>query len=385
MKIVFTIFLILISPLSFCTLISLTNVSGNAGSNVTMPLELYTGNERVAGIQVDILFSSPISYVSSSRGSAADAAGKDVSASPIEGGIRLLIYGLNQNIMDDGIVANIVFSISSGASNGEYPVILTNAVGTDENGTTFAISTENGSIIVGGGGGGDCTGSAIFIPASAHSEGANQTKWRTDLSIFNPNNSEASISMKFLISGNDNTNSQCISAGNVSSNSTKGFNDIVLSLFNKNPGVGGIAIYSTVSGVNIMSRTYNETQSGTYGQGIQGRTSSYGISSGKKGILVQLHQNPSYRTNIGFLNITNSQAQVEVDLYDENGNRLGTLNYTLKPYEQFQENQIFTKVTSSNVSNGRAEVIVNSGTILAYASVVDNFSGDPTYIEPFIK
>ncbi|MEJ5166091.1 MAG: GPI anchored serine-threonine rich family protein [Thermoanaerobaculia bacterium] len=253
-----------------------------------------------------------------------------------------------------------------------------------ENSNYYDYSNDNFTITEGGGGG-NCTGTPVFITASAHSEGANQTKWRTDLSIFNPNNSEASISMKFLTAGQDNTNSECIFAGNISGRSSIQFNDIVLSLFSKNPGVGGIAIYSTLSGTNVMSRTYNQSQSGTYGQAIPGRQESYGIATGKTGILIQLHQNSDYRTNIGFLNITSSQAELRVNLYDENGNNLGTLNYSLKPYEQFQENQIFKKVTSDNVKNGRVEITVLSGKVLAYGSVVDNLSGDPSYIEPFIK
>jgi hypothetical protein len=48
----------------------------------------------------------------------------------------------------------------------------------------------------------------------------------------------------------------------------------------------------------------------------------------------------------------------------------------------FQEDQAFKKVTSAPITNGRVEVAVNTGSALAYASVVDNLTGDPTYIEP---
>jgi len=383
MKNIIFMLLILLSTICFPALISLSNLNGAPGSQVSMPLELYTGNEGIAGIQADILFSSPISFVNASKGESADKAGKDVSTSTIDGGIRLLIYGLNQNLINDGVVANIVFSISSNAQNGTYAISLANAIATDENGSTFSLSTENGSIIVGQGG--ECTGSAIFVPASAHIEGAGGTKWRTDLFIFNGENSNASISMKYLSAGSDNSSAQCIFSGTISSHSSKGFDDIVLSLFGVNSGFGGISIYSNNLPISVMSRTYNEAPSGTFGQGISGRDLSKVISAGKKGILIGLSENSNYRTNVGFLNASASNSEVEVDLYSENGDLLGTLNYSLKPYELYQENQIFLKINKSDIKNGRVEVIVNSGSVFAYASIVDNKTGDPTYIEPIVK
>jgi len=230
---------------------------------------------------------------------------------------------------------------------------------------------------------GKCTGTPIFIAASAHAGGAGGSQWRTDLALLNASTSDGSISLKYLPQGSDNTTAVCIGMGSINAGSSMAFNDVVLSTFGVNPGSGGIAIYTDSSNLMAMSRTYNQAASGTFGQGIPGRTAAQGIAAGRKGYLMQLHQNSAYRTNIGFLNPSSATLTLRVDLYDEGGTLLGTLNYTLNPYDQYQEGQIFTKVTSSSVTNGRAEVKATGGPVLAYASVVDNATGDGTYIEPF--
>ena len=230
---------------------------------------------------------------------------------------------------------------------------------------------------------GKCTGNPLFIAASAHAEGGGGSQWRTDLSLLNASTSDGSISLKFLPQGSDNTAAACIGMGTIGAGSSMAFNDVVLSTFGINPGSGGIAVYTDSSNLMAMSRTYNQAASGTFGQGIPGRTAAQGIAAGRKGYLMQLHQNSAYRTNIGFLNPSSATLTLRVDLYDEGGTLLGTLNYTLSPYEQYQESQIFTRVTTASVTNGRAEVKTTGGAVLAYASVVDNATGDGTYIEPF--
>jgi hypothetical protein len=230
---------------------------------------------------------------------------------------------------------------------------------------------------------GKCTGNPLFITAAAHVAGGGGSQWRTDLSLLNASTADGSISLKYLPQGSDNTTAACIGMGTLGAGASMAFNDVVLSTFGVNPGSGGIAIYSDSSNLMAMSRTYNQASSGTFGQGIPGRSAAQAIPTGRKGYLMQLHQNSAYRTNIGFLNPTSATLTLRVDFYNESGDFLGTQNYTLAPYEQFQDNQVFTKVTGTSVTNGRAEVKTTGGPVLAYASVVDNATGDGTYIEPF--
>jgi hypothetical protein len=73
---------------------------------------------------------------------------------------------------------------------------------------------------------------------------------------------------------------------------------------------------------------------------------------------------------------------VEVELYDGDGTLLGTVDVALDPYEFKQVNKIFSRVTSEAVDDGYAIISSDSNRakFLAYASVVDNRTGDPIYI-----
>ena len=69
-------------------------------------------------------------------------------------------------------------------------------------------------------------------------------------------------------------------------------------------------------------------------------------------------------------------------MFGGDGSNLGTQTVTLQPFEQKQIGQIYRQVTFADVKNGHIILTVTEGSVLAYASVVDNTTGDPTYIEP---
>jgi len=228
---------------------------------------------------------------------------------------------------------------------------------------------------------GGCSGVPVFIAASAHATGGGGTQWRTDVGLINPFSSSSPVSVKFLPQGGDNSSAACLNAGTIAGNSALSLEDIVLSVAGISSGAGGLAVYST-NALVVNSRTYNQGASGTFGQGIPGHRASQAMGAGEQRLLVQLHENAGYRTNAGFLNVGVESAALTAALFDGSGAALGLQDYTLLPYEQKQIGQIFRQVTASVVTNGYIQISVISGTVLPYASVVDNATGDPTYIEP---
>ena len=61
---------------------------------------------------------------------------------------------------------------------------------------------------------------------------------------------------------------------------------------------------------------------------------------------------------------------------------LGTRTYTLRAYESIQRTDVLAELGTSDVSDAYAvlRTTTSGGRFLAYASVVDNRSGDPIYI-----
>jgi hypothetical protein len=113
---------------------------------------------------------------------------------------------------------------------------------------------------------------------------------------------------------------------------------------------------------------------------------SRAITYGEEGRIIQLTHNRArdtgYRTNVGFLNCTSRTMSVEVDFYTWEGILLGTKVYVLSPYMFIQKSKIFAGVTGGDVSDGYVVVrtLTPAGKFFAYASVVDNQTGDPIYI-----
>ncbi len=227
----------------------------------------------------------------------------------------------------------------------------------------------------------------IYLPAGAHVTGAASTNWRTDLEVHNPGSTPAGYSVELLERDEDNSSpaaksftlgpGQSVRYGDVLFDAGVGFNLT---------GAATIRVTPTTGNVMVVSRTYNDQVSGTYGQFIPGAPASQAARYGDEVRLVQLSQSSSkatgFRTNLGLVNTTASPITVVVALYRGDGALLGEPSYNLLPYGFAQVDGIYTKVTSQNVLDGFAVVrtSTSTGAFLAYASVIDNRSGDPIYI-----
>jgi len=99
----------------FAQSLSVGSASGLAGTAVDLPVSFSPGATPVVTIQFDLTFPSSLSYVSTTTGAAATAAGKSASGSSISGGVRVLIFGLNQTAIGSGQIAIVRLNIQSAA------------------------------------------------------------------------------------------------------------------------------------------------------------------------------------------------------------------------------------------------------------------------------
>jgi hypothetical protein len=122
---------------------------GQRGVSVPVSLSSGTGQEVSAG-QCDVSFSSAVVSVSGvTAGTAAVSAGKDVSFSTIEAGkIRVIFAGLNQNVVPDGVVANIKCDVASNAPGGLQPLTLSGVLLSDPDGVAVPSTAVSGNIDV---------------------------------------------------------------------------------------------------------------------------------------------------------------------------------------------------------------------------------------------
>lgn len=224
----------------------------------------------------------------------------------------------------------------------------------------------------------------FLVSASAHVGGLEDTDWRTDLEIFSTQTTAVDLQLDLLVTGEDNSSPLSITT-RLDPGTGDRMVDVLDRLFSYE-GTAALEVHSLSGEIVVSSRTFNTTADGTYGQFLPGVGSAATIFQGQEARIVHLSQDSTddtgFRTNIGFVNRTGGTTRVVTDLYTADGTHLDTVNTNLKPFEHRQINRIFRQATSDPIANGYAVVTTTSanGSFVAYASVVDNASGDPIFI-----
>ena len=224
----------------------------------------------------------------------------------------------------------------------------------------------------------------IYVPACAHVDGFNQSRWRTDLELHNPGSTEARFQVLLLEFGKDNLQARSVDVTLPPDYSVSRV-DALVDLFNFT-GTAALRVVPITGSVMIGGRTYNDQPTGTYGQALVGTRRAEAIAAGERGRLIGLFHEPTltsgYRTAVGLVNASPADVSVEVKLYNRFGVLLGTVTVPLKAYEFRQVERVFEQVFSQAVDGGYAVVrpLTAASKVFAYASVVDNLTGDPTYV-----
>ena len=126
---------------------------GGAAVEVGVEVALSSAGQALSAIQFDISYQSQAPIVSVSLGDTLTSAEKSIWAStPGPGVERILIVGLNQNAIADGVLATVSVEVAAGASPGAYPLGLTNATASDPLGGPVPLSTGGGGVVVPGAG-----------------------------------------------------------------------------------------------------------------------------------------------------------------------------------------------------------------------------------------
>jgi hypothetical protein len=227
--------------------------------------------------------------------------------------------------------------------------------------------------------GGIGVGQSLHVAVAARTSGAQGTSWRTDGMVLNPGSAEVCYDLHYLFREASEAKdiiceSQCL-AGRTAWN----YSDILGSACDmEGESAGSLRIEPTAK-LLMTTRTYNQTENGTYGQFIKAEASDEGLRIGEKGHLLALKQNTDYRTNLGFSEITGQETEVEIRIYNASGSLLITTSFQLPATGWLQVGLADLGISSLEV--GRAEIEVTSGgAVLSYASVVDNRTGDAIYI-----
>jgi hypothetical protein len=225
-------------------------------------------------------------------------------------------------------------------------------------------------------------GTELFIPAGAKASGAGGTDWRSDLRIFNPNSSAVDVTIYYLpraIFAGD-ADSQVV---HVEAMQVQMFENILVNLFGKTTNTAGAFRLTCSLPILAESRIWTPGTTGSYGQRIPGVPKGQSVDAGSNSDLIYVDNTSAFRTNGGFVDTTGSGSTLTVTAYASDGTVAGTpMNVTLGAYEPKQLDGILAQLgVAGSSQNYRVNVLVNTGSVIPYASQVDNASGDPIYID----
>lgn len=227
-------------------------------------------------------------------------------------------------------------------------------------------------------------GDDLFVAGAAHVLGANNTVWRTDLEVYSTGATAAVFDISLLVKDADNS-SPSTASFEIAPGEARRFNDVLDSVFSFS-GVGALRLTPISGALAATSRTYNQADTGTFGQFISGVVAENAVSPQTPGRIVQLShssdQTTGFRTNIGFVNLTSIATTVQVNLFLANGTAAGAGSYALPPFGTTQVDKIFERLGTPTVEDGYAVVstATTGAAVFAFASIVDNTTGDPIFV-----
>lgn len=225
----------------------------------------------------------------------------------------------------------------------------------------------------------------LFIPASASAHGQNGTFWTTTGWFANNVDLPVDLNAAFLRQGQDNSSAltSLTKIGTVPAGGYLEIQDVAAKIGGAGLS-GGIYIEATAQGSGlpatlVTATTYTWTPnpggSGGYGQGLP----AVGVGAKSAVVIPGVYQGADYRTNIGALNTSGVTVEIDVRVLGPSGSELGSATWTLKPYEQ---KQISVTALGINSASGGFVTLTRLGTggsFSAYASVVDQSTGDAVY------
>jgi hypothetical protein len=219
----------------------------------------------------------------------------------------------------------------------------------------------------------------FIIPGVAHVPGAQGTFWSTDISIVNPYLWQSiTVRVEFLEINRDNTNRPSATYI-LGPGQARAVSDIVWTAFGVE--ASGSLIVSTDDGASFTTcaRTYTGTAA-TYGQTENGQKMVHG--GGDTAYVAGINQSTRFRTNVGAVNASDDPITVRARVYSDDGTIQGTKSFALQPWSHAQ---VSVASFAPNFGTGYVKWDCPSSgwgiQWVAYASVVDNTTGDAVFIE----
>jgi len=230
--------------------------------------------------------------------------------------------------------------------------------------------------------------SELFLVSVGRGQGACPggvcSEWRTSVWITNPSASAtAQVEIAFLKRGQANTSPAAVTVS-IGPNASEQFTDIFNDTFHLDGVFGALRLRSNIP-IVAFSRTFDANVHtskgvGTAGQDLPGIPFEGGIPSGKSTLVAGLAQDSAgtWRSNFGLVEEMGQSCTVQADVLDGAGNVVGSKTYQVLPFEAMQPAITDIGAPAGTNQRVRLSVTAGNGAIIAFGSLIDNTTGDPT-------
>jgi PKD repeat protein len=219
-------------------------------------------------------------------------------------------------------------------------------------------------------------GARWIVPTVGRLAGANGTRWRSDIRIWNGETRAQTMRLE-LRRGMASVEKQVV----LQAGETVAYDDVIAALY---PELGDLLGVLAIRGDGVLaatSRIYNESPAGgTYGMAAPPRMESQLLSAGDQRDLLQIANDSNYRCNFG-LTALDEGATVRVSAFDLEGRLLGARTYDVPARANMQVAIFPDLAITTPQPAARLQVHVLNGRAYAYASVIDNKTGDAIFVE----
>ena len=213
------------------------------------------------------------------------------------------------------------------------------------------------------------------VAVVGHADGANNMTFVSGLRIFNRGSGDAHITLVFTPSGENGLTRFAAVNAVIRPSEIVAFDDVVSAIF-QSRGTGQLEILGDVERLIVTSRASLTGATGTTSEAVPVSRTDEAIGTGALVVLDQLENDAAFRTNIGAAETAGQSGVVQFTIRDASGAALGVVQQTILPLGHLQIPMTFSGALL------RADVTVISGNarVLAYASVIDQSSGDGMFV-----
>ncbi len=221
----------------------------------------------------------------------------------------------------------------------------------------------------------------LVVPAAAHAPGFGGVLWRTDLDLVAAGDGPARYRLELLPAAGPvlGSGERTLEAGH-----EERLADVIGTVFGALGG-GAIRIVVLDGELAASSRTYAVGPGGSFGQAIPALPANGGPGGGTlrlAGLSGSLSDDGGFRTDIGAVNLSGEAVSLGIDLYAGDGTLVGRRQLDLDAASWGQLDRVFRGLAATPVVGGYAVISTTGagGQVLAYASVIDNRTGDPVFL-----